>query len=100
MKPSYYTPGNPKRQRRITREWFEKIVCKAFTDQDVIDKLKTLEAKECLDIIVRYLPKEVKQENHSLIRLVINGLPQGTIVKEMPQATEVKAIQDDHDDES
>lgn len=88
-----------KRPRKITRDWFEKCLGKAFTDTEFVAKLRELTSKELVEVVVKYLPKEVKQENHSLIRLVINGLPQGTITREIGQTTEVKAIQDGSDED-
>ena len=40
--PIVYTPGNPKRERKLTRDWILKAALKAVTQDDFIQAIHTL----------------------------------------------------------
>ena len=74
--PSIWTPGNPKRKRKIDRQWFEKCIQKAFTQDDIIQKMRSLPDKDALRLVLDYLPKEtsVKTDSSISVKLILTGL--------------------------
>jgi hypothetical protein len=93
---SYYTPGNPKRKRVITADWLDKVIRKAFTDQDIINKLKNMEDKELLQVIQRHIPKESDIKGESSLTIILSN--QNMIPKELPVHHEVLTDGNDEDE--
>jgi hypothetical protein len=72
----YYTPGNPKRERKITREWYERCWRKAFTDTEIIAIIKALPPDKIVEGIFKFLPKEIvgKLDNTVNVKLILSGM--------------------------
>lgn len=94
MKPQgYYTPGNPKKKRGITREWFERCLQKAFTQDDVIEKIRNLPDKDVVQLYRDWIPRETRLESGISVSLIVHGLENK--VKEIEgKVVELKALED------
>jgi hypothetical protein len=93
--PNYYTPGQAKRKRKITREWFERIICKAFTDTEIIEKLRNVPDKDFLQIVTTYLPKETRIDSNTSVTLIVKGLEAKAV-----QGSEVIQALEPHQDDA
>ncbi len=71
----YYTPGNPKRDRRITKQWWDRAVLKATTQDDIVAELNALrknDPKAWLRLIMESVPKESLVKTDSSITISFN----------------------------
>ena len=71
--PSCYRVQS-KRDRTPTPEQFKQWWMKAYTSDEVIEKIRNLPDDKYLDGWFKFLPKEVKVDSNSTFRLVIEGL--------------------------
>jgi len=92
----YYTPGNPKRNRQITRAWFEKILSKSFTDTDIIEKIRSLPDKDVVRLYLDYLPKETKENREVRVTLSVEGLRREKAI--MVEAEDIKSLPGNDED--
>lgn len=89
---SYYTPGHPKRERKLTKDWWDRAVLKATTQDDVIEelnKVKQSDPKFWLRLILDSVPKEIHSDSAGLqVILNLNGVEikpiEGKLVKSLP----------------
>ena len=71
--PSCYR-SQAKRDRTPTPEQFKQWWMKAYTSDEIIEKIRTLPDEKYLDGWFKFLPKEVKVDSTSTFVLQINGL--------------------------
>jgi len=78
MKSKVFTPGNPKRERKITKDWWDRAVLKATTQDDIADELKKLkesDPKFWLRLVLDSVPRHIVNENNGLVvRIVLDGI--------------------------
>src|SRR3990167_7709571 len=97
--PSCYKVQS-KMPRTLTKDWLRRAVEKAYTQQEWQEKFRTeLTAKDQFDILVRLQPKQILQQNQSLMRLVISGLQPGEKVVDLEGPVETKMIETHQEDE-
>jgi hypothetical protein len=90
-----------KRTRKITREWFERCLTKAFTQEDIVRKIKNLSDRDIVSLYRDWIPKhiDIKGEIVNKHVLVIHGLDEkeieGQVVQEALPAHDSDADDDD-----
>jgi hypothetical protein len=52
----------------------EKVLTKAFTDTEIIEKVRNLPDKDLVRLYLDFLPREVRSESIGSVTLVIQGL--------------------------
>jgi hypothetical protein len=95
MNSIVYTPGNPKRNRKYDPEWFKRISLKAYTDIEWTERFREMTVREQFDFIKVFVPKEVKVDQSSTFRLVIEGLQHKAIQGEVVSGMALEAHEDD-----
>ena len=90
---SLYTPGNPKRNRKITREWFEKVLQKAFTSDEIVRKVRSLSDRDIVQLYRDWIPREtqVKLDQNVSISLNIEGFKP----RQLQEPVEIQALPGD-----
>ena len=99
MKPTgYYTPGNPKRERKPTWQWVQHMVNKAYTGPEWIEKFKSLPDLEKWKILqaVNPQPKQVDINQGVRVVLEIHGLEDPKVIE--GKVVEPKALEMHQDD--
>ena len=85
---SYYTPGNPKRERRITKDWWDRAVLKMTTQEDVgreLEKVRKEDPKFWLRLILDSVPKQTINDNNGLqINLILSGIEGKRVIQVRP----------------
>jgi hypothetical protein len=90
--PSCYR-SQAKRDRTPTPEQFKQWWMKAYTSDEVIEKIRALPDDKYLDGWFKFMPKEIKVDQSSTFRLVIEGL-QHKVVKEIDAGQSVMALEE------
>ena len=83
-----------KRDRTPTPERFKQWWMKAYTPQEIIDKIRALPDDKYLDGWFRMMPKQIQADVNSTFQLIINGLPIKSI-----DSKEVKGQLVEHQDD-
>ena len=88
--PTYYTPGNPKRDRKITRDWLLRVARKAVTNDDVISAIHELRRDDPKGFLQWYnsiCPQEslVKTDSSITVRVISDGVRPKEIEGEIVQ---------------
>ena len=80
-----YTPGNPKRERKITKDWWDRAVLKATTQDDIIEELEKVkkdDPKFWLRLIYDSIPKHIVSENNGLqVNIILNGIEEKRVIQ-------------------
>ena len=68
----FFTPGSPKRKREADKDWYRKAWNKAFTQDEVIAKIRSLDNKDFLNMMNSLQPKVVESKGDTGITVVFN----------------------------
>ena len=75
---NWKVPGNPKRERKLTKDWWDRAVLKSITQDDVAEELARVrksDPKFWLRLILDSTPKEIRSDSNGLhVSFVLNGV--------------------------
>jgi hypothetical protein len=97
--PSCYR-SQAKRDRTPTPEQFKQWWMKAYTSDEVIEKIRALPDDKYLDGWFKFMPKEVKVDQSSTFRLVIEGLQNKVIESKVVESIALAEHNEDELDDS
>jgi hypothetical protein len=87
-----------KRPRKITADWFERVLTRAFTQDEIVDKVRNLSDSDVVKLYRDWIPRKTQVESNLSVRLIIGSVLKEKVKQIETRAIDIKALTDGDDE--